>query len=1090
MEVKLEAFSMLFDRRRCCSLSSFTSSLQTLLKSGFSPTIKSINQFIFLLFRVQKFDLIVNFFSQLNSNKIEGNHRTYSIFTWALLKSNKFEEAEQFMKTHVMRSTEFPITRMWDTLIQGLSITQEDPERAFFVLQDCLKNRNVLPSSFTFFSIIHKLSSQGNMGKAIEVLELMADENVRYPFDNFVCSSVISGFCKIGKPELALGFFENATTSGTLQPNVVTYTALVGALCKLGRVDEVCDLVCRMEKEGLALDVVFYSEWVCGYIEEKVLAEVLRKMREMLDKGIVHDTISYTILIDGFSKLGDVEKATSFLAKMLKDGQEPNKVTYTAIMSAYCKKGKVEEALAVFKSIKDLSDLDEFMFATLIDGFSQRGDFDNVFHLFDEMEKRGISASIVTYNTVINGLCKFGRTSEADEFSKNVPADMITYSTLLHGYVEEENTLGILQTKRRVEEAQISMDVVMCNVLIKALFMVGAFEDIYALYKGMPEMNLVADSVTFCTMIDGYCKVGRIDEALEIFDEFRKTSTSSHACYNSIINGLCRVDMEEMATEAFIELNNKGLVLDIGIYRMLMQAIFKEKSAKEALDIVYRMEALGPDKYNTICNDSISLLCKRKLVEDAYQLCVLMRLKGSTVTSKSYFSILRRHISDGKIEQSLPILNCFIKEYGLVELRVLKIIAQYLCLRDVDRALWFLEKTMDNSSAVTFPVSVLKVLIKEGRALDAYKLVLEAHDNFPAIDVVYYSAVVDGLCKGGYVNKALDLCIFAEKKGITLNVVLYNSIINGLCHEGRLIEAFRLFDSLERIGLTPSEITYATLVYALCREGYLLDANHVFRKMVLKGFEPKLQVYNSLLDAISEIGQLEEALKVLNDLETKFIEPDGFTVSAVINCYCQKGDLEGALAFFDKFKRKDILPDLLGFLYLIRGLCAKGRMEEARSILREMLQFKPVAELINIVDSEVETESIVDFLVFLCEQGRIQEAVRVLNEIASMLFPVWRLSKSNQLSHKQQNIYEWKGFDSDFRTSIPSSHKFDWEIGSCDSRGGSNASTNNGSYMTRSGLHEFDQYYSGIAELCSKGELQKASQLVKKMLSDLTESTS
>ena len=98
--------------------------------------------------------------------------------------------------------------------------------------------------------------------------------------------------------------------------------------------------------------------------------------------------------------------------------------------------------------------------------------------------------------------------------------------------MEEENIPGILQTKKRLEESGISMDVVMCNVLIRALFMMGAFEDVYALYKGMPEMDLIPNSVTYCTMIDGYCKVGRIEEALEVFDEFRKTLISSLACYN------------------------------------------------------------------------------------------------------------------------------------------------------------------------------------------------------------------------------------------------------------------------------------------------------------------------------------------------------------------------------------------------------------------------------------------------------------------------------------------------------------------------------------------------------------------------------
>ncbi|RDY11633.1 Pentatricopeptide repeat-containing protein, mitochondrial, partial [Mucuna pruriens] len=1058
--------------------------LPTLLKRGFTPTPKPINRFLLFLFHLHKFDLISHFFSQLKTNNAPTNPRTLSLLTWALLKSHKFEEAEQFMHTHPHITHPF----MWDTLIQGLCAKHQNPERALSVLQQCVRDRGVLPSSFTFCSVVHELSLKGLMGRAIEVLELMAGEGVRYPFDDFVCSSVISGFSRVGKPELALGFFKDVTDCGGLRPNVVTCTALVGALCKMGRVGEVCGLVKWMEREGLGLDVVLYSAWTCGYVGEKVLVEVFGRMREMVEKGIGHDFVSYTVLVDGFSKLGDVEKSFTFLAKMIKEGHKPNKVTYSAIMSAYCKKGKVEEAFGVFERMKDLGiEMDEYVFVILIDGFGRRGDFDKVFCLFDEMEGSGITPSVVAYNVVVNGLSKHGRTSEADELSKNVAKDVITYSTLLHGYTEEENIPGILQTKKQLEEAGIAMDVVMCNVLIKALFMMGAFEDVYALYKGMPEMDLVANCVTYCTLIDGYCKVGRIDEALEVFDESRKSLISSRACYNSIINGLCKNGMVEMAVEALLELNHKGLELDIGTFRMLIKTIFEENNTKEALDLVYRMEGLEPDIYSAVCNDAIFLLCQRGLLDDANLLCMMMEKKGLSVTGKSYYSILRGYLSNGNIEQILPLLNSFLKEYGLVEPMVQKILACYLCLKDVNSGLRFLGKAVDNSSAINFPVSIVKILIKEGRALDAYKFVTETQDNLP---VMYadYAIVIDGLCKGGYLNKALDLCAFVEKKGMKLNIVIYNTIINGLCHEGCLIEAFRLLDSLEKLNLVSSEITYATLIYAVCREGFLLDAEHVFRKMILKGFQPKVQVYNSLLDGFSKFGQLEKAFELLNDMEAKCIEPDSLTVSAVINCYCQKGDMQGALEFYYKFKRNNISPDFFGFLYLTRGLCTKGRMEEARSVLREMLHSKNVAELINIVNKEVDTESISDFLATLCEQGRVQEAVTVLNEIACMLLPVQRLSTYNQGFHKQQKIYEWKDFGSKSSSILPPSCKSGMNFGSCDDKDVRNLTTNNGGYMTRSQLHGFDFYYSRIAALCAKGELEKANQSAKEMLLDLTES--
>ncbi|CAL5376702.1 unnamed protein product [Camellia sinensis] len=993
-------FSKLSNTKLFSSLSSSSSShhnppraptLQTLLKSGFTPTLKDFNQFLLFLSQTHKFKSLIHFFSQMKSNNIKGNAHSHSIFTWALLKEHKYEEAEQLMKNQMVDSSLLKKNRIWDCLIQGFCVNRKDPEKALLVLRDCLRIDGILPSSFTFFSLIQSFSSQGKMDRAIEVLEMMTDDRIKYPFDNFVCSSVISGFCRIGKPELAVGFYDNAENSGALRPNVVTYTTLVSAYCRLGRLEEVCNLVSMMEKDGLAFDVVFYSCWIHEYFRDGVLWAALQKYREIVDRKVDMDTIGYTILIDGFSKEGNVEKAVGFLNKMKKDRLTPNLVTYTAIMLGFCKKGKLEEALVVLEMVENSGiKVDEFMYATLIDGFCRKSDFDQVFHLLDDMEKRGVNPSIVTYNTVINGLCKAGRASEADEFSKGILGDAVTYSTLLHGYIEEENVMGMLETKRRLEAAGVCMDVVMCNILIKALFMVGSFEDALAIYKGMPEMNLVANSVTYCTMIDGYCRVGRIDEALEIFDEFRATSVSSVACYNCIIHGLCRKGMAGVAIEVFIEFHERGLASDVGIHMMLIKAIFSEKSEGGVLNLIYRIENLRSEIFDTVCNDAICFLCKRGYFYSACDVYVLMTKKGSVVENKSYHSIMKALMDDGKKWLTHPFLTILVKRYGIVEPRLSKTLVHYLCMKDINNAIKFLDVMKEKKLSVTFPVTVLRTLTRDGRALDAYKLVIGGEENLPVMDVVDYSMVVDGLCKGGHMDKALDLCAFAKRKGITLSIVTYNSVINGLCRQGCFIEAFRLFDSLEKINMFPSEITYATLIATLSKEGYLLDARKLFESMVLKGFKPKTRVYNSLIDGYCKRGQMQEALKLLLELEERGLKPDEFTVSSVINGCCQNGDMEGALEFFFEFERKGLLPDFLGFMYLIRGLCAKGRMEECRNILRKMLQTQSILDLLKIAETEVKTESIESFLVSLCEQGSVQEAIMVLNEIGSIFFPISR----------------------------------------------------------------------------------------------------
>ncbi|XP_043714385.1 pentatricopeptide repeat-containing protein At5g57250, mitochondrial [Telopea speciosissima] len=1050
--------------------------LQNLLKRGFSPTLESFNQFLEFLSENQRFKSVLHLFSQMKLNKISGNSGTHSIVVRALLEDRRFEEAEIFV-IQLGKEGFHSRNGIWDSLIQSLCVAGKNPEKAFALLRDCLRNHGSLPTFSTFSSLIHSFSSLGKMDRAIEVLEMMTDEKIGHPVDNSICSSIISGFCRIGNPELALKFYEKVEKIETFRPNVVTYTALVSSLCIEGRVKEVSDLVCRMEKEGIVLDAVFYSSWICGFFSEGVLQEAFQKHKLMVESGIKPDIVSYTILIDGFSKEGNVEKAVGFLNEMKKVGVEPNLVTYTAVVRGFCQKGKLDEAVSVFRKLEELGIVaDEVMYSTLIDAFCRKADFDQVFSLLDEMEKKGIITGIVTYNTVINGLSKVGRTCEADEISKCISGDNFTYSTLLHGYIEEKNVEGVLKTKMRLEEAGVKMDGVMCNVLIKALFMTGLVEDAYMIFKEMLEMGWHADSVTYYTMIDGYCKVGRINEALEIFDAYRTSLFPDVVCYNCIIRGLCENGMLDMAIEVFTELIEKGLPPSKATYMMVIRSLFKQGNGQGVLNFLYGIQKLEPEIYGDVCSDAVHFLCKRGCAESAFDVYMMLKSKNFGVTSICYYSILKGLITKGNNWLQPVMMNAYLKDYGWSEFRFCKILVRYLCKKDVILALRFLDTMKKKDMCVLDPFPVVETLVEQGRITDAYKLILEVGDQ-TLLNVVAYSIVIDGLCKSGYLNRALDLCDTMKKKGIAPNIVTYNSVIYGLCQQGCLIEALRLFDSLEKVNLVPTDITYGTLISALSKEGFLLDAKQLLERMVLNGFIPNTRVYNSLIDGYCKLGSMEKALELLLDLEKSCHQPDAFTVSAVINGCCCKGDMEGALGFYLDYKRKGVLPDFIGFIYLLKGLLAKGRMEEARNILREMLQVQSVVELIDRAAAEIETESIGNILVFLCEQGSIREAISVLNEVGSLVYPFGRRSGAIGGSQKLEKPHK-DLFDNVVAESLTSLCTTDLDLELLEGKGNGVADN----LVTKHLFFDFDAYYALVASLCSKGEPQKANRVAKEMI--------
>lgn len=67
--------------------------------------------------------------------------------------------------------------------------------------------------------------------------------------------------------------------------------------------------------------------------------------------------------------------------------------------------------------------------------------------------------------------------------------------------------------------------------------------------------GLFPDLVTFSTLIDGYCKEGELDHALEIYDHMVKVGQRLDlVAYNSIIDALCKeVSVEEMGRRALVD---------------------------------------------------------------------------------------------------------------------------------------------------------------------------------------------------------------------------------------------------------------------------------------------------------------------------------------------------------------------------------------------------------------------------------------------------------------------------------------------------------------------------------------------------------
>ncbi|KAH9296976.1 hypothetical protein KI387_028658, partial [Taxus chinensis] len=156
---------------------------------------------------------------------------------------------------------------------------------------------------------------------------------------------------------------------------------------------------------------------------------------------------------------------------------------------------------------------------------------------FREMGRRGFDPDIVTYNVVVDALCKKRRIDDAFDLvevmkRKECRPNIWTYTTLIHG-------LGIVRKKNQAYEVFAELkrngfepDTAVYNALISCFCKAGDVDGGLRLMKKMEKESVGCDNVTYHTLLSAFRDLGKKEEVCELFgimmarDHLLKASTA------------------------------------------------------------------------------------------------------------------------------------------------------------------------------------------------------------------------------------------------------------------------------------------------------------------------------------------------------------------------------------------------------------------------------------------------------------------------------------------------------------------------------------------------------------------------------------
>ncbi|CAA7062110.1 unnamed protein product [Microthlaspi erraticum] len=452
--------------------------------------------------------------------------------------------------------------------------------------------------------------------------------------------------------------------------------------------------------------------------------------------------------------------------------------------------------------------------------------------------------------------------------SGGVSVDSYCFCVLLSAYAKMGMAEKAVESFGRMKEFDCRPDVFTYNVILRVMMREEIFFMLaFAVYNEMLKCNCIPNQYTFCTLMDGLYKKGRMGDAQKMFDDMTSRGISPNSVtYTILISGLCQRGNAEDALKLFHEMKSDGHTPDSVAHNALLDGFCKLGRMVEAFELLRLFEkdgfVLGLRGYSSL----IDGLFKAGRFNEAFELYAVM-LKKNIKPDAVLYSVLITGLSKaGKIEDALKLLSSMPSNGVNPDTRCYNAVIKALCEQG---------------------------LLEEARSL---RLQMSETETFP--DAFTDTILICGMCRNGLVRDAEEIFKEIEKRGCSPSVATFNALIDGLCKSGELKEARLLLHKME-VGRP------ASLFLRLSHSG------------------------NKSVNTMVESGSILKAYKDLAQLADSDSSPDIKTYNVLINGFCREGDIDGALKLLKVLQLKGLSPDSVTYNTLINGLHRVGREEEA-----------------------------------------------------------------------------------------------------------------------------------------------------------------
>ncbi|CAN1355636.1 Pentatricopeptide repeat-containing protein At5g46680 [Linum perenne] len=188
------------------------------------------------------------------------------------------------------------------------------------------------------------------------------------------------------------------------------YCTVMGALLKVGKVEDAARIEEEMVNDGIEYDLVSYNTVMNLLYKQGKVDDAYSLMDEIKMKGFEGDKYTYTIIVDGECKAGNIEGAQRCLTIMNKMGFDSTLAATNSVIDRLARVGNHELALEMFESMEVR---DSYTYSSLIYHLSKARKFQCACALLFSCVREEMKILSAAKQAFFNGLQNAGFQAEA-----------------------------------------------------------------------------------------------------------------------------------------------------------------------------------------------------------------------------------------------------------------------------------------------------------------------------------------------------------------------------------------------------------------------------------------------------------------------------------------------------------------------------------------------------------------------------------------------------------------------------------------------------------------------------------------------------